>query len=59
MAHTLGMQVVAEGVETEAQLNVLRSLHCDRTQGFFLARPLTREDAEACLLAVAQSSLIS
>lgn len=41
MAHTLGKQVVAEGIETAAQLEFLRERHCDVAQGFFLARPLT------------------
>jgi diguanylate cyclase (GGDEF)-like protein len=50
MAHTLGMRVVAEGVETESQLQTLRSLACDELQGFFLARPLDQESAEALLL---------
>jgi diguanylate cyclase (GGDEF)-like protein len=39
LAHSLGMQVVAEGVETEGQLSRLRSLGCDMAQGFLLFRP--------------------
>ena len=39
MAHTLGKQVVAEGVETPAQLAFLRALGCDAAQGFLLGRP--------------------
>jgi len=34
MAHSLGMRVIGEGVETESQLDVLRALHCDEIQGF-------------------------
>lgn len=34
LAHALGLSVVAEGVETEAQLEALSALHCDRAQGF-------------------------
>ena len=49
MAHTLGMKVVAEGVEDDRQLQALRSLGCDELQGFLLARPLDRETAEALL----------
>ena len=41
LAHTLGMQAIAEGVETEAQLAELRSLGCDMAQGFFIAKPLS------------------
>ena len=39
MAHALGMRTVAEGIETEGQLHVLRALGCDYGQGFLLARP--------------------
>ena len=39
LAHTLGMTVVAEGVETEGQLAALLALACDHAQGFLLARP--------------------
>jgi EAL domain-containing protein (putative c-di-GMP-specific phosphodiesterase class I) len=39
MAHALELQVVAEGVETEAQLDILRELGCDTVQGYYLARP--------------------
>ena len=41
MAHTLGKQVVAEGVETIEQLDFLRERGCDAVQGYYLARPLT------------------
>ncbi len=43
LAHGLGATVVAEGVETEAQLAILASLGCDTAQGFLLARPLPPE----------------
>jgi EAL domain-containing protein (putative c-di-GMP-specific phosphodiesterase class I) len=46
MAHGLRLNVVAEGVETAAQLEFLRSLSCDAVQGYFLYRPL-REDEVA------------
>jgi diguanylate cyclase (GGDEF)-like protein len=46
LAHNLRLTVVAEGVETERQLEILRSLGCDMIQGFFLHRPLTAEAAE-------------
>jgi diguanylate cyclase (GGDEF)-like protein/PAS domain S-box-containing protein len=51
MAHGLGMYVVPEGVETEAQLIVLERLGCDFAQGFHLARPLAPAQLEAWLLA--------
>ena len=44
MAHTLGKQVVAEGVETLPQMEYLRQCRCDVAQGFVLARPLNVAD---------------
>jgi diguanylate cyclase (GGDEF)-like protein len=41
MAHTLGKRVTAEGVESEAQLQFLRSRGCESAQGFYLARPMS------------------
>jgi EAL domain-containing protein (putative c-di-GMP-specific phosphodiesterase class I) len=43
MAHALGMDVVAEGVETGEQLRKVMDMDCDNAQGFFFARPLTSE----------------
>jgi len=40
MAHSLGMKVVAEGVETEEQVRRLAALRCDEIQGYFVAPPL-------------------
>lgn len=40
MARALTLRVVAEGVETEQQLNILRDLGCDEHQGYFYSRPL-------------------
>ncbi len=39
MAHALGMRVVAEGVENEKQIRVLKLLRCDEVQGFYVSRP--------------------
>jgi diguanylate cyclase (GGDEF)-like protein len=39
MAHSLGLSVTAEGVETDAQLKLLRTIGCDAFQGWLLARP--------------------
>jgi diguanylate cyclase (GGDEF)-like protein/PAS domain S-box-containing protein len=44
LAHSLGLRVVAEGVETEEQLRILRRLRCDQAQGFHFSEPVT--DAE-------------
>jgi diguanylate cyclase (GGDEF)-like protein/PAS domain S-box-containing protein len=46
LAHNLKMNVIAEGIETKAQLDVLRSLGCRFGQGFYLSRPLSAADAE-------------
>jgi len=46
MAHNLNMRVVAEGVETEEELNFLRENHCDAMQGFLFSRPLPAADFE-------------
>ncbi|NYB73324.1 EAL domain-containing protein [Sedimentibacter hydroxybenzoicus DSM 7310] len=43
-AHTLGMEVVAEGVETEVQVEILRKIGCDIIQGYFYSKPLPPEE---------------
>jgi diguanylate cyclase (GGDEF)-like protein/PAS domain S-box-containing protein len=50
MAHKLGLKVVAEGVETEAQLAYLHSHGCDIMQGYHLSRPMAANDFEALLV---------
>lgn len=45
LAHALGMNVVAEGVETSAQHNLLAAMHCEYGQGYLFDRPLTLDDA--------------
>ncbi len=47
LARTLKMDVVAEGIETEEQLNYLKSLSCEMGQGYFFSKPL--REAEASL----------
>ncbi|MFM0738123.1 EAL domain-containing protein [Paraburkholderia xenovorans] len=44
LAHSLEMDVVAEGVETESQLDMLKSMMCDEMQGFLLGKPLSADD---------------
>lgn len=51
MAQTLGMRVVAEGVETEAQRAQLKAFGCEAAQGFLFAAPLTGAEATALLAA--------
>ena len=47
LAHELGFAPIAEGVETEAQLDELRRLECKMAQGFLFAKPMTLADALA------------
>ena len=51
LAGHLGLSVVAEGVETEAQLAELRDLGCTYAQGYHFSRPLGPVAAEALLVA--------
>ena len=50
MAHNLNLQVVAEGVETKAELNIVKALKCDKTQGYLLSHPLPVSEFEELLL---------
>lgn len=49
MAHTLGLKTIAEGIETERQLEILRSIKCDMVQGYYLSRPMPAGDIERML----------
>ena len=49
MARNLGLAVIAEGVETEAQLRHLSAAHCDEYQGYVLGRPMPAEAMDARL----------
>jgi diguanylate cyclase (GGDEF)-like protein/PAS domain S-box-containing protein len=46
MAHKLNIKVIAEGVETEAQRDYLRSIQCDYIQGYLISRPIQAEEFE-------------
>jgi len=49
LAHTLGMKIVAEGVEDEEQAEQLKEMGCDLGQGFYFAKPLPPEAASEFL----------
>ncbi|MCY1409253.1 putative signaling protein [compost metagenome] len=53
MAHSLGLEVVAEGVEEPAQLEFLRAHHCDEIQGYLISRPVEAREMTELLRAQA------
>lgn len=52
MAHSLDMQVIAEGVETESQLRRLSELKCDYVQGYYYAKPMNPQQLERYLRSI-------
>jgi EAL domain-containing protein (putative c-di-GMP-specific phosphodiesterase class I) len=59
LAHTLGIEVVAEGVESEVQVRQLREIGCDMAQGFHFAKPLPPEEVWKYLNAVYRNGVQS
>ena len=51
MASSLGLQTIAEGVETQEQLDVLRAKGCCEIQGYFFSKPLPAQECEQFLRA--------
>ncbi|MFM6157490.1 MAG: EAL domain-containing protein, partial [Sphaerospermopsis kisseleviana] len=49
LGQSLGLRLIAEGVEQPAELEFLRSIHCDDVQGFLLYRPLSVEQVTEVL----------
>ncbi|MGP9800186.1 putative bifunctional diguanylate cyclase/phosphodiesterase [Rheinheimera sp. NSM] len=47
LAHGLGKRILAEGVETAVQLQLLKNMSCDAVQGYYIAKPLSEADALA------------
>jgi EAL domain-containing protein (putative c-di-GMP-specific phosphodiesterase class I) len=56
MAHSLGIKVIAEGVETRQQYSFLRKHRCDEMQGYYFSPPLPIEQATGLLLQQRQVS---
>ncbi|MEZ6191600.1 MAG: EAL domain-containing protein [Phycisphaerales bacterium] len=59
LAHVLGMQTVAEGIETSDQLVMLQSMDCNFGQGYFFRKPLTAEAATRYLLGMDDNSSVA
>jgi EAL domain-containing protein (putative c-di-GMP-specific phosphodiesterase class I) len=49
LAHRQGFQVVAEGVETQEEMDLVRAVHCDRMQGYYFGAPAFTTEFEAIL----------
>jgi diguanylate cyclase (GGDEF)-like protein len=49
LGHALGMEVLAEGVETASELRLVQAMGCDEVQGYYLARPMPEADVAAWL----------
>ena len=56
LGHTLKLKVIAEGVETEAQLKFLRLHKCDEVQGYYFGKPMTAEEFATMLAAECSGS---
>jgi len=56
LGRTLGLEVVAEGVELVSQLDAVREAGCNLAQGFLLGRPLAREQLDALVVTLVRAS---
>ena len=53
LAKSMNLKVIAEGVETEAQIAFLREHHCDEIQGYYFSKPVSADEAGRMLLSEA------
>ena len=51
MAHTLGLKVIAEGVDDVAQLETLQKFNCDEYQGFYFSKAIPAKEFQQLLIA--------
>jgi len=56
MAHSLGLEVIAEGVEDGSHIHQLRKMKCDIVQGYYIAKPMPAAEFEQLLASSAQHS---
>ncbi len=59
LAHGMNMQAIAEGIETQTQLDILKQLGCDFGQGYHLSRPMTQQALNELLLTSKQSTEVT
>jgi EAL domain-containing protein (putative c-di-GMP-specific phosphodiesterase class I) len=50
LANNLNLEVIAEGVETDYQLSLLKTLECENLQGFLISKPMNSEAAKSFLI---------
>jgi diguanylate cyclase (GGDEF)-like protein len=57
MGHIMGLDVISEGVEEDAQLDALRSIGCDYVQGYIWGRPMSADDAEKLVTGIVEQTM--
>ena len=57
LAHTLKLRVIAEGAETQQQVDLLRAAGCDNAQGYFFAKPLPAAQVLDFLMSTREGAL--
>jgi EAL domain-containing protein (putative c-di-GMP-specific phosphodiesterase class I) len=59
MAKKLGIQVVAEGIETSEQLNILKNMGCEYGQGYYFSKPVSKSQFESILMNQSEEKSLS